>query len=228
LRLAVIKEMAWPDGVHPEVREAFEQALDVLRQLGAEIGEVSLPWAKHAIPLNMLTSDADVASMYVPLLRTRWHDFDVGTRTRMAAAALVPAAVYSRAMRGRAVVRGRILDALEHFDALLCPTSLRPPALIDDAREKVESQTDVAQRLILRRISTHPFGTANTPTLALPMGFTHEGLPLSLQIAGRPFAEETVYRIGHAFERATPWHTRHPDVDRTVQKFRRQAATAGA
>jgi aspartyl-tRNA(Asn)/glutamyl-tRNA(Gln) amidotransferase subunit A len=191
----------------------------VLKDLGAEVSEVSLPWAKHAIPLNMMTSDADVASMYLSLLKSRWNDFDVGTRTRMATAALVPAAIYSRAMRARAVVRGQILGALEKHDALLCPTSLKPPALIDDAREKVESQADVAQRLILRRISTHPFGTANVPTLALPMGFTSADLPLSLQIAGRPFAEETVYRIGHAFERATSWHTRHPNLDQTLRKF---------
>lgn len=226
LRLAVVEEMAWPEGVHPEVRAAFEAAISVLRDLGAEVSTVSLPWARHAIPLNMMTSDADVASMFLPLLRSRWSDFDVGTRTRMATAALVPAAIYSRAMRARAVVRGQILDALKLHDALLCPTSLRPPALIDDAREKVESKADVAQRLILRRISTHPFGTANVPTLALPMGFTHDELPLSLQIAARPFAEETVYRIGHAYERATPWHARHPDLDFTLRGFLAHKETA--
>ncbi|MGQ0750016.1 MAG: amidase [Betaproteobacteria bacterium] len=216
LRLAVVTEMARPDGVHPEVRAAFDAALAVLQELGARVSEVSLPWARHAIPLNMMTSDADVASMFVPLLRTRWNDFDVGTRTRMATAALVPAAIYSRAMRARAVVRGQILDALAQHDALLCPTSLRPPASIDDAREKVESKADIAQRLILRRITTHPFGTANVPTLALPMGFTSGGLPLSLQIAARPFAEDMVYRVGHAHERATQWHARHPDLERTL------------
>ena len=219
LRLAVVTEMAYPEGVHPEVRAAFEAALVVLRELGAQVSEVSLPWAKHAIPLNMMTSDADVASMFLPLLRTRWSDFDVGTRTRMATAAMVPAALYSRAMRARAVVRGQILEALTRHDALLCPTSLRPPALIDDAREKVETKADIAQRLILRRITTHPFGTANVPTLALPMGFTRDRLPLSLQIAARPFAEDTVYRIGHAYERATQWHTEHPDLDRTLKAF---------
>lgn len=219
MRLAVVKEMSWRDGVHAEVRSAFERALEVLKELGVQITEVSLPWAQHAIPLNMMTSDADVASMYVPLLRSRWNDFDVGTRTRMATAALVPAAIYSRAMRARAVVRGQILAALEKHDALLCPTSLKPPALIEDACEKVESQEDVAQRLILRRISTHPFGTANVPTLALPMGFTRDGLPLSLQIAARPFAEETAFRVGHAFERAASWRARHPDLERTLQKF---------
>jgi aspartyl-tRNA(Asn)/glutamyl-tRNA(Gln) amidotransferase subunit A len=219
LRLAVVKEMAWADGVHPEVRGAFEQSLKVLKELGAEISEVSLPWARHAIPLQMLTSDSDVAAMYVPLLKTRWNEFDVGTRTRMATAALVPASVYSRAMRARAVVRGQILAALERCDALLSPASLSPPSSIDDAREKVESKADVEKRLVLRRICTHPFGVANVPALVLPMGFTRDLLPLGLQIAGRPFAEQTVYRVGHAYERATTWHTRHPDLGRTLERM---------
>jgi aspartyl-tRNA(Asn)/glutamyl-tRNA(Gln) amidotransferase subunit A len=59
------------------------------------------------------------------------------------------------------------------------------------------------------------------------MGFTRDGLPLSLQIAARPFAEDMVYRIGHAFERATAWHERHPDLDNTLAEFAAPAA-AGA
>jgi aspartyl-tRNA(Asn)/glutamyl-tRNA(Gln) amidotransferase subunit A len=224
MRLAVVTEMAWPEGVHAEVRSAFERALAVLKELGAEIGEVSLPWAKHAASLQMLTSDVDASSMYRELLRTRWDDLDVGTRTRIATALLVPGPVYSRAMRARAVVRRQILNALTGWDALLCPTNLKPAALIDDARESVASKGDVALRLILRRISTHPFGLANTPALALPMGFTRDSLPLSLQIVGRPFAEETVYRVGHAFERATTWHQRHPDLERTLAGFRERHA----
>src|SRR5688572_11676473 len=212
LKLAVVKEIAWPDGIDAGVRAAFERALKVLKDLGAEIGEVSLPWAKHAIPLQMLTSDADASSMFLDALRTQWDRFDVGTRTRMAASLLVPAPVYSRAMRARAVVRGQILAALGQWDALVTPTHLKPPGLIDETREKVESQADVAQRLILRRIGTHAFGAANVPTLALPMGYTDAGLPYSLQIAGKPFAEETVLRVGHAYERATPWHERHPQL----------------
>lgn len=228
LRLAIVKEIAGADGVHPDVRKAFEQALDVLRKRGAEIGEVTLPWARHAIPLQMLTSDADSASMYVELLRSQWDQFDVGTRTRMATALLVPASVYSRAMRARAVVRAQVLEAFKRWDALICPTHHKPPALIDDAREKVESRADIAQRLILRRIGTHTFGAANVPTLALPMGFSEEGLPLSLQIAARPFAEETVYRIGHAYEQATPWHERHPDLDRTLALYLDKRVAVGA
>jgi aspartyl-tRNA(Asn)/glutamyl-tRNA(Gln) amidotransferase subunit A len=78
----------------------------------------------------------------------------------------------------------------------------------------------MAQRIILRRISTHPFGVANVPTLAVPAGFTQAGLPLSLQIAGKPFAEATIYRVGHAYEQATPWHTRHPALAETTHAAR--------
>ena len=224
LRLAVVREIARVDGIHPDVSAAFERGLEVLKSLGAEIGEVSLPWAKHAIPLQMLTSDADSASMYVDALRTQWDGFDVGTRTRMATALLVPAPIYSRAMRARVLVRAQVLDALKECDALICPTHPKPAGLIDDTREKVESKADVAQRLILRRIGTHTFGAANVPTLAMPMGFSGEGLPLSLQIAGRPFDEPTVYRIAHAYEQANSWHTRHPDLDRTLAQHLARAA----
>ena len=60
------------------------------------------------------------------------------------------------------------------------------------------------------------------------MGFTRDSLPLSLQIVGRPFAEETVYRVGHAFERATPWHQRHPDLERTLAGWLERNTTAAA
>jgi aspartyl-tRNA(Asn)/glutamyl-tRNA(Gln) amidotransferase subunit A len=217
MRLAVVTEMTWPDGVHAETRTAMKAAIEVLRTLGATVEEVSLPWTRHAIPLAMLTSDADVASMYLPLLRSRWNEFDAGTRTRMAGAALVPAAVYSRAMRARAVVRDQIIAAFDRYDGLLSPTNLKPPGLIDDVRETVKSRDDVAQRIFLRRICTHPYGVANVPALAVPAGFTANGLPLSLQIAAKPFAEATVYRIGQAYERATQWHTKHPALEQTTR-----------
>ena len=70
------------------------------------------------------------------------------------------------------------------------------------------------KKVILRRISTYPFSMANIPAMALPMGFTRNGLPLSLQVAAKPFDEETVFRVAHAYEKATAWHTRHPDLHR--------------
>ena len=218
LALGVVREMTWPDGVNAEVKSAMESALDVLRRLGATVKDVSLKLAKHAVPLQLLTSDSDIASMMLKRwLRTRWNEFDVGTRTRLAAGCLVPAAVYHRAMRARVLVRREILETLVGCDALVCPTALSPAGRIEAAREQVESQEDMDTRVMLRRISAYPFSMANVPAIALPMGFSKAGLPVSLQIAGRPFEEGTVFRVAHAYERATPWHQRHPDLDRTLK-----------
>jgi aspartyl-tRNA(Asn)/glutamyl-tRNA(Gln) amidotransferase subunit A len=205
--------MTWPDGVHSEVASAMQEAIKVLEQLGATVKEVSLVYAKHAVPLQMLTSDSDIAAMMLKKwLRSRWNDFDVGTRTRLAAGCLIPAAIYHRAMRARALVRREILDMLNSVDALLSPSNLNPPGRIDATREKVESEEDMRRKIILRRISTYPFSMANVPALAVPAGFTRTGLPISLQVAAKPFDEMTVFRVAHAYERATPWHTRHPNL----------------
>jgi aspartyl-tRNA(Asn)/glutamyl-tRNA(Gln) amidotransferase subunit A len=220
VRLGLVREMALPEGMHPEVRAAMERALDQLRALGAHIEEISLPRAKYSVPLQLLTSDADIAAMFVhKWLRPHWHDIDVGTRQRLGAAALIPATVYARANRARVLVRREVLDACGRYDALLAATSLNPPGLIDAVRETVTSKEDMATKVILRRIGTYPFSMANVPALAVPMGFSAAGLPLSLQIAAKPFDEAAVFRVAHAYEQATPWHKRHPDPERSIGQF---------
>ncbi len=215
MTLGVVREMTWPEGAHPEVIAAMKEAIRVLEGLGATVKEVSLAYAGYAVPLQLLTSDSDIAAMMLKQwLRTRWHDLDVGTRTRLAAGCLIPAAVYHRAMRGRVLVRREVLQALDGVDALLCPTSLTPPGRIDATKETVDSPEAMQRKVILRRISTYPFSMANVPAIAVPAGYTQTGLPMSLQIAGRPFAEETVFRVAHAFERATLWHQHHPDLEK--------------
>ncbi|HSQ05564.1 MAG TPA: amidase, partial [Burkholderiales bacterium] len=149
LKLAVVREMTWPEGAHSEVQVAMERAIAVLRELGATVTEVSLKRAKHAVPLQLLTSDSDIASMMLrKWLRTHWHDMDVGTRTRLAAGALIPAAIYHRAMRARVLVRREVLDALTTCDALLCPTTLQPPARIEAARETIGSPEDMERKVL--------------------------------------------------------------------------------
>jgi len=221
MRLGLVREMAFPDGVHPEVRAALEKALDDLRSLGAIIEEVSLPRAKYSVPLQLLTSDADIASMFVhKWLKPHWHEIDVGTRQRIGAAALIPAAVYARANQARVLVRREVLAACGKFDVLLAATSLNPPGLIEATRETVESKEDMTNKILLRRIGTYPFSMANVPALAVPMGFSKAGLPLSLQIAAKPFDEAAVFRVAHAYELATPWHTRHPDPAQSIARYR--------
>jgi len=213
LRLAIVTELASDPSIHPEVSAAFDKAVVALRGLGADVDEVSLPLAEHSTTLVMLTSDADIAAVFLhQWLRDRWDDFDVGTRRRLAVGCLVPAVVYSRAMRARVLVRAQVLDRLGTYDALISPTNPMPPPRIDDGPGRIDASTNMGK---LRRLCTYPFAVANTPTISVPSGFSEAGLPLALQIAGRPFAESTVFRIAHAYEQANRWHERHPDLEQT-------------
>lgn len=226
VRIGLIREMTWVDGMHPAVKAAMEESVRVLRSLGATVEEMSLSLAKYAVPLQMLTTDADVASVFLrKWLRTDWDRFDKGTRSRLATACLVPAPIYNRAMRARVLVRQEMLDAFKTFDALITATHLQPAPSIAKSRETVGNDTDMLERVLRRRISTWPFSGANVPAIALPNGFTDDPqpMPVSLQIASSPFSEAVVLKIAHAYEQATGWHERHPDLALTT---RAQASTA--
>lgn len=219
VKLGLVREMSVGQTLHREVDAMLKAALTVLRSLGATVEEISLPRVKYAVPLQFLTSDPDVASVFVrKWMRKHWHKFDVGTRTRLAAAALVPATVYARAMRARALVRNEVLAAFQKFDALIALMNFVPPLKLQDSVEKIDSQEDVAARMFKsRRICTYPFSIANVPALSVPSGFTAEGVPMSIQIAARPFDETLMYRVANAYEEATEWHLRHPDLETTLK-----------
>ena len=218
VKLGLVREMSVGQELHPDVDKMLKNALNVLTSLGATVEEVSLPKAKFAIPLQLLTSDPDVASIFVrKWLRQHWDKFDVGTRTRMAAAALVPATIHSRAMRGRVLVRNEILNSFKTYDALVALMNFVPPLKLEDSVEKIDNKEDIATRMFKsRRICTYPFSVANVPAISVPSGFTDEDVPMSIQIAAKPFDETMMFRIANAYEQATEWHTRHPDLEKTV------------
>jgi Asp-tRNA(Asn)/Glu-tRNA(Gln) amidotransferase A subunit family amidase len=216
-RLSILKESAQGSGVSSDVRESFDAAVEKLRELGADVEEISLPLVKYAVPLQLLSSDADMASWFLKkYLKDRYDRFDISTRTRLAAAILIPAVVHDRAMRARVVVRRQILDALNKCDALICPTNVTPPKPINAVNERVVKPEEIVPRLIERRISVFPFSLANVPAISVPAGFSKDGLPIGLQIAGRPFAEATILQIADCFERATSWHLQHPNLEETL------------
>lgn len=218
MKLAVVREMSSPDLLHPDVQAAFEVAVAVLRDAGAEVREISLPLAKWAVPLQLLTADADAAAFCLPYLRDRYEAFDAGTRTRMAASSLVFAGVYNRAMRARVIVRKQILDAMQGYDGLLSPANVTPPKPIADDKETTHNKDELVPRLIQRRICNYPYSLANVPAMSLPMGFSAAGLPLGLQIAAKPFDEVTMLRIARAYEKRAEWRTRKPDLDQTLKQ----------
>ena len=190
------------DGVQPEVAEAFERALDTLRELGASVTDVGIPSIRTA-PAFMAIMLAEAFAYHERDLRERPQLYGEVLREKLLAGALVSAAEYVQAQRLRARLQAEAREALWRVDVLATPTTLSPApafAIVLDPG------------FPFARSNMAPFNMTGLPALALPCGFSATGLPLSLQLAGRPFDEATLLRAGHAYEQATPWHRRRPPV----------------
>ena len=211
LKVGIVSEKVGGPDVHPEVRDAVLKAFGVLGELGASVQEVSLPLIDKAGAFSKALTDLEGASVHYKGLKERPNDYDHNTRVRLLTAILTPAQHYYKAQKLRAMLRQQILDLLKDVDVLVLPTSPTPAPKIPDA-PGVTSREDADGRIFGVRNFTGPFNLANVPALAMPCGFTSDNLPISLQIAGRPFEEGTVMRVGHAYERATDWHTRKPPI----------------
>jgi aspartyl-tRNA(Asn)/glutamyl-tRNA(Gln) amidotransferase subunit A len=202
LRLGVPR--SWFDeeeGTDAEVLEAFDASLKVLEGLGAQVVEVDGAPFMNARHANMIILIAEAFAYHEEKLRTRPQDFGGGVRNRVREGLFMTAADYIQAQRARTVLVGQVGDILRDVDAILSPTSPRTATRFD------EFDPEAAYK---RPSYTNPFNTTGLPAISVPNGFSPAGLPIGLQIAGRPFDEATVLRIAHAYEQATPWHERHP------------------
>ena len=214
LRIGVVTNLATSDALRDDVKTQFDAAVDTLRSLGATVVAVELPSAAYAVPLLMLTSDVDVATQLLrQYLRGQYNEVDYGVRTRLAAAALMPAAAYATAMQARAVVRAEVLAQFHTVDCLVTPMTPQPAPTVGRKIEPLSSPEDFWGAVVKSRMFAYPFSLANTPALSVPNGLTDaEGLPIGFQIIAAPFREDLVYRVGHAYEQVTEWHTRRPQT----------------
>lgn len=209
LRIGLPTEMFDFVDLGRETHDAVTGAVGVLEELGASAEAASLPTSVHSGAAFLAIADTDAASFHSSWLKTRGDDYDWSTRVRLESGSLAPAGAYIKAQRIRAVVRRELLDALDRFDVLIMPTGVGPAPPIATATGGpggfYQGRTDLG-----RRRYTSPASLAGLPALSLPCGFSNSGLPIGMQIVGRPFAEGLLFRVGHAYERATEWHTLHP------------------
>ncbi len=203
LRLGLVEHW-YADGAHPDLAPAMAAAVEVLRGLGAIVEPVQLSSLRDYTDCKTTISIAELYAIHEKDLKTRPRDFGRILRNRVLPGALIRAEDYVQALRWRAVLAREQALALKRFDALLTAGALN----VADPAEP--NQPD---RLVSSPSITMPFSVAGLPALAIPCGFSRaEGLPLSLQIAAAPMAEPTVLRIAHAYQQATDWHRRHPDL----------------
>ena len=208
IRVGLVRELHETGDIHPEVKQAVEGALEVFRELGAEVREVSIPLVSLAGAIFVGIADTEGAGARDEILRERPGDLDPASRTRLQSAALVPAKVYNRAAKARVVLRRQFLAALDQVDVLVSATSPYPAPKHTALTAPFESAEDVRTRFFFRRAYTGCYALTAMPAISIPAGFTSDNLPIGLQLGARPFAEETLFRAAYAYEQATPWHAR--------------------
>ncbi len=211
LRVGVVQERVEADVVEPDVREAVVNAIAVLGELGATLVDVEIPLMLHSAAISSCIISADAASLNRRDLEENLEQFDHNNQVRLLMGAVLPAQAHQTALKLREVLRRQILEALEGVDVLVMPTSSIPAPLIPESAG-IGSKQEVIDGYKGRRSYTSPFNLANTPALSINCGFTSEGLPVGLQIAGRPFDETRLFQAAYAYEQATEWGERRPGV----------------
>jgi aspartyl-tRNA(Asn)/glutamyl-tRNA(Gln) amidotransferase subunit A len=188
------------DGYHADVMRAFHDALDVFRKLGANVFEIDLPATAAVVDdVQQIVRIAEAASYHEPFLATKADRYGLtSVRRDVEAGSLVTAVQYLRAQKVRAVFTRELAATFGAIDVFLTPGMPAP----------------AGERIDVRQPFRRMFNACGFPALVLPMGFSTSpaGLPLGLQIAAKPFDEETIYAAAQAFESATEWHTRRPSL----------------
>lgn len=227
VRLGIPKEY-FGEGVQAGVKEAVLAAIGVLQDSGAEVEECSLPHTEYALSAYYIIAPAEASSnlarydgvryglrsraaetMRDMFFKTRKEGFgsEVKRRIMLGTYALSAGyydAYYLKAQKVRTLIKRDFVEAFKDFDALVAPTSPTPAFRIG---EKVDDPLMMYYSDIL----TIPVNLAGLPALSVPCGF-QDGLPIGLQLIGKPFDEGTLFRIAHSFELRTDFHRRRPPI----------------
>jgi aspartyl-tRNA(Asn)/glutamyl-tRNA(Gln) amidotransferase subunit A len=228
LRIGIPKEY-FVEGMQKEVRASMEAAINKLEELGAKIDwDVSLSLTKYALAVyyiiapseasaNLARYDGvkygfsyqDTNNMWEAMEKTKQFGFGAEVKRRImlgtyALSAGYYDAYYLKAQKVRTLIRKEFDQAFEKYDALITPTSPTVPF-------KLGEKVDEPVQMYLSDVCTLPINIAGLPAISIPAGFA-DGLPIGMQIIGKPFDEETILHIAFAYEQATDWHKRKPQI----------------
>jgi len=228
LRIGIPKEY-FVEGMQQEVRAGIEAAIQKLQELGAKVDwNVSLPLTKYALAVyyiiapseasaNLARYDGvkygfsyqDTNNMWEAMEKTKQFGFGAEVKRRImlgtyALSAGYYDAYYLKAQKVRTLIIREFKTAFEKYDALVTPTSPTVPF-------KLGEKVDDPIQMYLSDVCTLPINIAGLPAISIPAGFA-DGLPIGMQIIGKPFDEETILHIAFAYEQATDWHKRKPPI----------------
>ena len=216
-------------GMQAEVEKALRAAINKLEELGAKVEfGVSLPHTPHALAVYYIIAPSEASAnlarydgvkygfsyretdnMWEALEKTRQFGFgdEVKRRIMLGTYALSAGyydAYYLKAQKVRTLIRREFDQAFEKYDALVTPTSPSVPF-------KIGEKMDDPLQMYLSDVFTIPVNIAGLPAITIPAGFS-DGLPIGMQLIGKPFGEEAILRTAYAYEQATEWHKRKPKI----------------
>lgn len=229
LRLGVPAEY-FPEGIEPEVKGRVEAGLETFRSLGVELHEISLPHTKYANQAYVLVSAAEASSNLARYdgvhyghrtsepkglvdlyCRSRAEGFGPEVKRRIMIGTFVLSsgyydAFYLQALKVRKLIREDFERAFEKVDAVVCPTSPVTAFPIGD-------RIDDPLKLYAVDVLTVPANLAGVPGVSFPCGFTTDGLPVGMQLYGRPLEDDVVLKLAHSFQSATDHHLQVPPIN---------------
>ena len=189
--------------VDPEVQATVETAVKELESLGARVEEVTIPSLEYVRSANSIIMLTEAYSFHADNLRNRPGDYGQQARVRFRTGGLFSAYDYLQATKIRQVAKREFAQALEKVDVLVSPTMTQPAAPFQ-GYDPATTARDPS--------FTAPYNFTGLPAISVPCGFTQKGLPVGMQIAGKPFAEPDILRVAHTYERHAGWYRRRPPV----------------
>ncbi len=228
LRLGIPVEY-FVKGMQPEVKTAIELAIRKIQDMGAQVDwEVSLPHTPYALAVYYILAPSEASAnlarydgvkygfsypeaknMWDAMEKTRQFGFGAEVKRRImlgtyALSAGYYDAYYLKAQKVRTLIRQEFDQAFKKYNALITPTSPTVPFHIGE-------RVDDPVQMYLSDVCTLPINIAGVPAISIPAGFSG-GLPIGMQIIGKPFSEETLFKIAYAFQQATDWHLKRPQL----------------
>jgi aspartyl-tRNA(Asn)/glutamyl-tRNA(Gln) amidotransferase subunit A len=201
---------AWLESqAHPEVAAAVREAARLMGTLGMTVKEVAPPELDPLVTHGMVVMQAEASAQHARWMRERPGDFGSAVRARLEPGYAIPATAYLESLRLRTPFLEKFCAAtLGEVDAFLLPVlNILAPTL-----EQTGASGGAEMRKVIAELTplTRWVNYLGVPALALPGGFDTQGMPIGLQLVARPFGEQTLLRIGHAYQQASDWHLRAP------------------
>jgi aspartyl-tRNA(Asn)/glutamyl-tRNA(Gln) amidotransferase subunit A len=198
------------DDLDSEVARVLDETVATLKREGAEIVKVELPDQRQLSSASQLVLAAEAAAFHKRWMIERLEDYGAQVRMRLENGLAVPAITYLEAMRWRGPALSAHNAAVAGVDAVIAPVSPIPAPTIAES----DVGAGPGAEAVIQRLTrfTRPVNYLGVPSLSIPSGFTASGLPVGMQLIGRSFDEATLLRIGAAFQRATDFHARVPNL----------------